>query len=87
MTFALGTRWYRAPELIYASRHYGPQVDMWAVGCIAAELLSELMPSRDVAGSCAFATPCADAQYIKLIAREKFGNEGLATAYKQETGK
>lgn len=32
------TRWYRAPELLYGSRMYGTGVDMWAVGCILAEL-------------------------------------------------
>lgn len=32
------TRWYRAPELLYGSRMYGIGVDMWAVGCILAEL-------------------------------------------------
>lgn len=32
------TRWYRAPELLYGSRIYGTGVDMWAVGCILAEL-------------------------------------------------
>ena len=34
------TIWYRAPELILGSKHYTPAVDMWAVGCIFAELLS-----------------------------------------------
>ncbi|RDL30752.1 uncharacterized protein BP5553_10097 [Venustampulla echinocandica] len=34
------TIWYRAPELLLGSWHYGPAVDMWAVGCIFAELLS-----------------------------------------------
>jgi cyclin-dependent kinase 8/11 len=34
------TIWYRAPELLLGSRHYTPAVDMWAVGCIFAELLS-----------------------------------------------
>lgn len=32
------TRWYRAPELLYGSRMYGTGVDIWAVGCILAEL-------------------------------------------------
>lgn len=32
------TRWYRAPELLYGSRMYGIGVDIWAVGCILAEL-------------------------------------------------
>ncbi|KOS22755.1 Serine/threonine-protein kinase SSN3 [Escovopsis weberi] len=34
------TIWYRAPELILGSYHYTPAIDMWAVGCIFAELLS-----------------------------------------------
>ncbi|KAK2023468.1 kinase-like protein [Colletotrichum zoysiae] len=34
------TIWYRAPELILGSRHYTPAIDMWAIGCIFAELLS-----------------------------------------------
>lgn len=33
------TRWYRAPELLYGARMYGTGVDIWAVGCILAELL------------------------------------------------
>ena len=36
---AVATRWYRAPELLYGAREYGSEVDMWAVGCIFAELL------------------------------------------------
>lgn len=31
-------RWYRSPELLLGARHYGVGVDMWAVGCIFAEL-------------------------------------------------
>lgn len=34
------TIWYRAPELLLGARHYTPAVDLWAVGCILAELLS-----------------------------------------------
>lgn len=33
------TIWYRAPELLLGSRHYTPAIDLWAVGCIFAELL------------------------------------------------
>ena len=32
-------RWYRAPELLLGSSHYGKEVDMWAVGCIMGELI------------------------------------------------
>ncbi|CAL5229892.1 g13307 [Coccomyxa viridis] len=38
-TAAVATRWYRAPELLLGSRSYGPAADMWAVGCILAEML------------------------------------------------
>ncbi len=38
-THAVATRWYRAPELLYGARSYGPAVDMWAAGCVFAELL------------------------------------------------
>ena len=34
------TRWYRAPEIILLEKDYGPAIDIWAVGCIFAELLA-----------------------------------------------
>lgn len=34
------TIWYRAPELLFGSRHYTKAIDMWAVGCIFGELLA-----------------------------------------------
>mmetsp|Transcript_43040 Transcript_43040/g.49904 ORF Transcript_43040/g.49904 Transcript_43040/m.49904 type:complete len:330 (-) Transcript_43040:22-1011(-) len=44
------TRWYRAPELLLGSRKYTGQVDMWALGCVFAELLigkpSALFPAQ-----------------------------------------
>ncbi|KAB5516179.1 hypothetical protein DKX38_026827 [Salix brachista] len=33
------TIWYRAPELLLGAKHYTSAIDMWAVGCIYAELL------------------------------------------------
>lgn len=38
-THQVVTRWYRAPELLYGARQYSTGIDMWAVGCILAELL------------------------------------------------
>ncbi|EFJ42972.1 hypothetical protein VOLCADRAFT_32096, partial [Volvox carteri f. nagariensis] len=32
------TRWYRPPEVLVGD-HYGPPVDIWALGCIFAEML------------------------------------------------
>jgi cyclin-dependent kinase 8/11 len=34
------TIWYRAPELLLGTKHYGRAVDTWAVGCVLAELAS-----------------------------------------------
>jgi mitogen-activated protein kinase 1/3 len=39
MTDYVATRWYRAPEIITGWSHYSKAVDMWAVGCVLAELL------------------------------------------------
>ncbi|XP_047337651.1 cyclin-dependent kinase F-1 [Impatiens glandulifera] len=40
LTSCVGTRWYRAPELLYGSTNYGPEIDLWSLGCIFAELFS-----------------------------------------------
>lgn len=36
----VATRWYRAPELLVGDTQYGPPVDVWALGCVFAELLN-----------------------------------------------
>jgi len=43
------TKWYRAPEVLLSSSNYGLAIDMWAVGCIFAELLQRkpLFPGDD----------------------------------------
>ncbi|XP_022200489.1 cyclin-dependent kinase-like 1 isoform X1 [Nilaparvata lugens] len=35
----VATRWYRAPELLVGDTLYGPPVDVWAIGCVFAELV------------------------------------------------
>ena len=44
----VATRWYRAPELLVGDTQYGPPVDVWAIGCVFAELMSgqALWPGR-----------------------------------------
>ena len=32
-------RWYRAPELLLGNKIYNSSIDMWAVGCVLAELI------------------------------------------------
>lgn len=33
-------RWYRAPELLVGDTKYGRAVDVWAIGCLFAEVMS-----------------------------------------------
>ncbi|PIN08306.1 Protein kinase PCTAIRE [Handroanthus impetiginosus] len=40
LTSCVGTRWFRAPELLYGSTSYGLEIDLWSLGCIFAELLT-----------------------------------------------
>ena len=41
VTEYVSTRWYRAPEIMLGFKDgYGPEIDMWSVGCILAELAS-----------------------------------------------
>lgn len=43
------TRWYRAPELLLGEQQYTGAIDMWAVGCVMAELFigRALLPGKD----------------------------------------
>jgi len=40
------TLWYRAPELLLGATEYSWAVDMWAVGCIFAEMLTKDAPFK-----------------------------------------
>ena len=40
----VSTRYYRAPECILRSQNYNSPVDIWAVGCIMAEMYMHPMP-------------------------------------------
>ncbi|KAE8743961.1 hypothetical protein FOCC_FOCC009424, partial [Frankliniella occidentalis] len=39
LTDYVATRWYRAPEILVASKQYTKGIDMWSLGCILAEML------------------------------------------------
>lgn len=39
-THEVVTLWYRSPELLLKATHYGPSVDLWSLGCIFAEMLT-----------------------------------------------
>ncbi|KAG1652081.1 Mitogen-activated protein kinase 1 [Nymphon striatum] len=40
LTEYVATRWYRAPEIMLNSKGYTKSIDLWSVGCILAEMLS-----------------------------------------------
>ncbi|XP_025268161.1 mitogen-activated protein kinase 13 isoform X2 [Camponotus floridanus] len=39
LTDYVATRWYRAPEILIASKRYTRGIDMWSLGCILGEML------------------------------------------------
>lgn len=49
MTDLVVTLWYRAPELLLGAKQYNVAIDVWAVGCIMAELLlgEPLFPGKN----------------------------------------
>ncbi len=68
------TRWYRAPELLFCAP-YSFKVDIWAVGCIAAEMVigtplfkcdTDMAQLQDIA-SCLGGLPKRFATYIELL--------------------
>lgn len=34
LTEFVPTRWYQAPEIIFGSKCYGPEADIWSLGCL-----------------------------------------------------
>ena len=52
-TDQVGSRWYRAPEIMMGSRRYGPAADMWSAGCVLAELMTaKVRRARRCSASC-----------------------------------
>jgi mitogen-activated protein kinase 1/3 len=48
LTEYVATRWYRAPEIMLNSKGYTKAIDVWSVGCILAEMISNrpLFPGK-----------------------------------------
>ena len=51
LTDYITTRWYRAPEVMTSWKEYTTAIDVWATGCIFAEMLlgKPLFPGQDEA--------------------------------------
>ncbi|ELU03978.1 hypothetical protein CAPTEDRAFT_92430 [Capitella teleta] len=58
LTENIGSCWYKAPEVILTPGKYNRAVDLWAVGCILAEMLL---------GSLLFCEPNEMSQVLKMI--------------------
>ena len=56
----IASRFYRAPELIYGCESYTTAVDIWAAGCVIAELLTS--------GNPLFAAAESENQILEIIA-------------------
>ena len=52
------SRYYRAPELMFGSKTYGTAIDIWAAGCVIAEMLH---------GDVLFKGEMAHSQLIEVI--------------------
>eukprot|EP00928_Gymnodinium_smaydae_P006212 TRINITY_DN12176_c0_g1_i2.p1 TRINITY_DN12176_c0_g1~~TRINITY_DN12176_c0_g1_i2.p1 ORF type:complete len:322 (+),score=31.57 TRINITY_DN12176_c0_g1_i2:692-1657(+) len=37
-THEVVTLWYRAPEILLGATRYGPEIDLWSLGCVLAEM-------------------------------------------------
>lgn len=37
----ISTRYYRGPELLFGNPHYGTEIDLWAAGCVLAEMFTK----------------------------------------------
>ena len=72
MTHEVATRWYRAPELLFGSRKYTNTVDMWAAGCVFAEMMLAMPLFPGVI--------CGPVQYfLSVVFLPRMGSEECAT--------
>ncbi len=69
----VATRWYRAPELLVGDTEYGKGVDVWAAGCMFAEISNgqPLFPGTHthLSPAPAFLTLAANRSSVCFVAR------------------
>ncbi|KAG2486578.1 hypothetical protein HYH03_014748 [Edaphochlamys debaryana] len=82
MTDYVVTRWYRAPELLQRARRYGPAIDVWALGCLLAELSMgrPLFPGANAADQLGLITACLGQPPMMGAAAVGAGAAGPAAA-------
>jgi len=97
MTYEVITICYRPPELLFGARHYSAAVDLWAAGCIFAEMMLRriFLPGRDEPEQLGlifqmFGTPTEDnwpgasllPKYVAYEASTGMGEERLASVFR-----
>ena len=60
----LVTKWYRSPRLLLSPNNYTKAIDMWAAGCMFAEMLT---------GKTLFAGKFSLCSYVRLMKRKSIG--------------
>ena len=50
LTVHIGTRWYRAPEVVLLEKQYDFASDIWSLGCTLAELARAVSSKKETAG-------------------------------------
>jgi len=90
LTTNVVTRWYRAPELLLGDRGYTGKIDIWSIGCMWVELLTEghgpFRGSNDqdtlniIAMRCQFPTTTEWPDLARLISQ----HQTLINQFKQE---
>ncbi|KAF2835717.1 kinase-like protein [Patellaria atrata CBS 101060] len=75
----VGTTCYRAPELLFGNTHYGSAIDLWAAGCVVAEVEDSTIDSLFDSGDLG-----SDLALIKSIF-ESLGTPDLITWPEAET--
>lgn len=73
----VSTRWYRSPELLVGDTTYGTPVDVWAIGCVFAELVrgEALWPGRsDVDQLYLIRKTCGDLlpRHLQIFSQNEF---------------
>jgi len=86
----VATRWYRAPELLVGDPHYGKEVDIWAIGCLYAEMLTgdPIFPGDSDIDQIYHITKCFGSlcpRHKELIAKNPIFN-GVNVSNNQPTG-
>ena len=68
----IASRWYRSPEVILVEKNYDQSVDIWALGCVLAELMQATYRDRDIKSrflfpgtSCFPLSPCDQMKHAK----------------------